>query len=47
VVPWGIQVVFYAAVVVLLVLGMKLFGGQGKRAKTGTASPSPQQATAG
>jgi high-affinity iron transporter len=45
--PSGIQLVFYAAVVVLLVLGMKLFGGQGKRAKTGTASPSPQQATAG
>lgn len=45
--PSGIQLVFYGAVVVLLVLGMKIFGGAGRHAKAAAASPSPQQAPAG
>ncbi len=46
--PSGIQLVFYGAAVGLLVLGMQLFGGAGKRPKAAVAStPSPQQASAG
>ncbi|MBN8713728.1 MAG: FTR1 family protein [Xanthomonadales bacterium] len=46
--PSGIQLVFYGVVVVLLVLGMKLVGDAGKRAKAAAAStPSAQGAPAG
>jgi high-affinity iron transporter len=46
--PSGIQLVFYGAVVALLVLGMRLVGAAGKRANTATTStPSVQSAPAG
>lgn len=44
--PAGIQLVFYVAVVVLLALGVKLYGGMHRNAKLAAAS-SPRGATAG
>lgn len=46
--PSGMQLVFYGAAVGLLVLGMQLFGGAGKRPTAAVASTSsPQQVSAG